>query len=247
MRFCLSLNLEKNEFPLDYRRVILSYIKNALLNCNDGKYYDSYFKDTIQKDYCFSVVLPRPKYMKDKILLENKLIKILFSTNDKNKTGFILFSAFISQKNKSFSIPNNNSMKLKNISNQKEQEITNSKVIFKTSKGSGICIRNHNKETNLDTYYTFNDENFQEQLKIVLKNQAITAGFSKYEVGNIKINPIQCKKVVVKHYKSYIDTTVGMFEMQGGSKLLQYFYNVGIGSRKSAGFGMLDLVTQDLL
>ncbi|MEG2869298.1 MAG: CRISPR-associated endoribonuclease Cas6 [Terrisporobacter sp.] len=247
MRFCLSLNLEKNEFPLDYRRVILSYIKNAISNCNNGKYYDSYFKDTIQKDYCFSVVLPKPKYTKDKILIENKEIKILFSTDDKKKTGFILFSAFISQKNRSFLIPNNNSMTLKNISNQKDQEITNSKVIFKTSKGSGLCVRDHNKETNMDTHYIFNDEKFQEKFKVVLKNQAIQAGFSDHEVESIKFNPIQCKKVVAKHYRSYIDTTVGMFEMQGNSKLLQYFYNAGIGSRKSAGFGMIDLVTQDLL
>ena len=26
---------------------------------------------------------------------------------------------------------------------------------------------------------------------------------------------------------------------------LQYFYDQGIGSRKSAGFGMIDLITQD--
>lgn len=247
MRFCLTLKLEKDEFPLDYRRVILSYIKNAISNCNDGKYYDNYFKDTIQKDYCFSVVLSRPEYTKDKILLDNKEVKILFSTEDKRKTGFILFSAFISQKNKTFSIPNNNSMTLKNISNQKEEEIINSKVIFKTSRGSALCVRDHNKENNRDTHYVFNDNQFEEKMKVVLKNQARQAGFSDYEIESIKFNPIQCKKIVAKHYKLYIDSTVGMFEMQGDSKLLQHFYNVGLGSRKSAGFGMIDLVTQDLL
>lgn len=247
MRFYLNLKLERNEFPLNYRRVILSYIKNAISNCNDGKYYDSYFKDTIQKDYCFSVVLPKPKYLKDKVILENNEIKILFSTDDKNKTGLILFSAFIAQKNKKFLIPNNNSMTLKNISNQKQHQITNSKVIFKTSKGSGICVRDHDKESNIDKHYIFSDEKFQEKLKIVLKNQATNAGFSQEDIDNLKINPIQCKKIVVKHYNLYIDCTVGMIEMQGNSKLLQYFYNVGIGSRKSAGFSMVDLVTQDLL
>ncbi len=246
MRFYLTLKLEKNEFPIDYRRVILSYIKNALSNCNDGKYYDSYFKDTIQKDYCFSVVLPRPKYEKDKIILENKQIKILFSTDDKNKTGLKLFSAFIAQKNKTFIIPNN-SMTLKSISNQKQQEINNSKVIFKTSPGSCICVRDHNKETNTDKHYIFNDEKFQEKFKIVLKNQALNAGFREVEIDNLKVNPIQCKKIVVKHYNSYIDATIGMIEMQGDSKLLQYFYNVGVGSRKSIGFSMVDLVTQELL
>lgn len=247
MRFYLSLKLEKNEFPLDYRRVILSYIKNAISNCNNGKYYDSYFKDTIQKDYCFSVALPRPRYEKDKIILDNDEIKILFSTDDKNKTGLILFSAFIAQKNNEFLIPNNNSMTLKNISNQKQQEITNSKVIFKTSTGSAICVRDHNKESNIDKHYIFNDEKFQEKFKIVLKNQAINAGFREQEIDTLRINPIQCRKIVAKHYKTYIDSTVGMIEMQGDSKLLQYFHNVGLGSRKSAGFGMVDLVTQDLL
>lgn len=247
MRFYLTLQLEKNEFPLDYRRVILSYIKNAISKCNDGKYYESYFKDTIQKDYCFSVAFPKPKYTKDKIILENKEIKILFSTDDKNKTGLILFSAFIAQKNKSFSIPTQNSMTLKSISNQNQQEITNSKVIFKTSKGSGLCVRDHDKETNKDMHYIFNDEKFREKFTIVIKNQALQAGFSENEINEIKINPIQCKKVVAKHYNMYIDTTVGMFEMQGSSKLLQYFYNTGLGSRKSAGFGMIDLVTQDLI
>lgn len=247
MRFYLTLKLEKEEFSLDYRRVILSYIKNAISSCNDGRYYDNYFKDTIQKDYCFSVILPKPKYMSDKIILDSKEIRVLFSTDDSRKTGFILFSAFISQKNKMFKIPNNNSMTLKNISNQKNQEITNSKVIFKTSQGSGLCVRDHNKETNIDKHYVFNDKLFQDKLKIVIKNQAINAGFSKDDVDSIKFNPIQCKKIVVKHYKSYIDSTVGMFEMQGNSKLLQYFYNVGLGSRKSAGFGMIDLISQDLL
>lgn len=247
MRFYLTLKLEKNEFPLDYRRVILSYIKNAISSCNDGKYYDVYFKDTTQKDYCFSVVLPKPKYEKNKIVLDNDEIKILFATDDKNKTGLILFSAFIAQKSNKFSIPNNNSMTLKSISNQKQQEITNSKVIFKTSKGSGICVRDHNKESNIDKHYIFNDEKFQEKFKIVMKNQLINAGFAEQEIDNLKINPIQCKKVVAKHYNSYIDSTIGMIEMQGNSKLLQYLYNTGVGSRKSAGFGMVDLVTQDLL
>lgn len=247
MKFYLTLEIEKSNFPLDYRRVVLSYIKNAVSKCNDGKYYDKYFKDTIQKDYCFSVVLPKPKFNKDKILLDGNEIKILFSTDDKLKTGLILFSAFIAQKNKRFPIPDNNSITLKKITQQKENLITNSKVIFKTTKGSGLCVRDHNKETNKDTHYVFSDEKFEERLKVVLKKQAIEAGFSEYEAENIKFKPIQCKKVVAKHYNIYIDTTIGMFEMEANNRLLQYFYDAGLGSRKSAGFGMVDLITQDLL
>ena len=73
------------------------------------------------------------------------------------------------------------------------------------------------------------------------------AGFSEDEINKIKVSPIQCKKVVVKHYGRYIDITTGMFEIQANNEILQYFYDQGIGSRKSAGFGMIDLITQDLL
>lgn len=247
MRFTLTLELKDRIFPIEYRKLVLSYIKNALSECNNGKYYDEFFKDTIQKDYCFSVVLPRAKFNKDNIELEGNEIKILFSTEDKKKVGFILFSAFILQKNKAYPLKNNNFMVLKNIKNEKEEEILNSKAIFKTTIGSGICVRDHDRESNKDIYYVYSDKEFREKLQVILNNELIKAGFTKEEANEIKVNPIQCKKVVVKHYRRYIDTTIGMLEIQADNKILQHFYNVGIGSRKSAGFGMLDLVTQDLL
>lgn len=247
MRFTLTLELKERIFPMEYRKLILSYIKNALSECNNGKYYDEFFKDTIQKDYCFSVVLPKAKFNKDNIELEGNEIKILFSTEDKKKVGFILFSAFILQKNKAYPLKNNNFMVLKNIKNEKEEEILNSKAIFKTTIGSGICVRDHDRESNKDIYYVYSDKEFREKLQVILNNELIKAGFTKEEANEIKVNPIQCKKVVVKHYRRYIDTTIGMLEIQADNKILQHFYNVGIGSRKSAGFGMLDLVTQDLL
>lgn len=247
MRFCLVLELKEQVFPIEYRKVILSYIKNAITKCNDGKYYDKFFKDTTQKDYCFSVVLPKPVFTKNEIKLDRNDIKILFSTDDKSNVGFILFSAFIAQKNKPYPLANNNFMTLKSINNQKREEILNSKAIFKTTLGSGLCVRDHDRETNRDNYYVYSDGNFRNKLQVVLVNELKRSGFTEDEANEIKVNPIQCKKVVVKHYRRYIDTTTGIFEIQGNNKILQHLYDAGIGSRKSMGFGMLDLVTQDLL
>ncbi|MGG7057091.1 CRISPR-associated endoribonuclease Cas6 [Clostridium tertium] len=247
MRFSLTLQIKESVFPIEYRKVILSYIKNAISKCNDGKYYEEFFKDTKQKDYCFSVILPKSKFTKDEILLEKDEIKINFSTNNNLKLGFILYNAFIAQKNKTYPLPNSNFMTLKSIANQKGEEIYNNKVIFKTSLGSGLCVRSHDREENNDIYYVYTDEEFREKLNIVLTNQLLKAGFTKLEAKDVKINPIQCKKVVVKHYRRYIDITTGIFEIQGNNKILQYFYDSGMGSRKSMGFGMVDLVTQDLI
>lgn len=247
MRFSLTLELKEASFPIEYRAVILSYIKNAISKCNNGKYYDKFFKNTNQKDYCFYVVLPKSKFNKEKIELENKEIRIFFSTGNSEKTGLILFNAFIAQKNKVYPLPNSNSMILKSISTQKKELISNSRVIFKTTIGSGICVREHDRNNNKDKYYVYSDNEFRDKIKSVVMNQVIKAGFTKKEANKIRINPIKCKKVVAKHYRRYIDITTGIFEIQGNNEILQYFYNEGIGSRKSAGFGMVDLVTQDLL
>lgn len=242
MRFYLIMELEKNTFPIDYRRVILSYIKKALSEMSDGKYYDTYFKDTIQKDFSFSLQLPNPKFNKNEITLDKNEIKILFTTDDNKKTGLLLQQGFIKQKYKPFSIPNSNTITLKQVIQQRTQKITNSKVIFKTY---GLCIRDHDKQTNKDIHYIYNDENFNEQLKIVLNNQASQVGFSRSMVDSIKFIPLNCKKVLVKHYNTYVDTTVGTFLLEGPPSLLQYFYNAGMGSRSTM-FGYIDIVTQDL-
>ena len=242
MRFYLTFELEKNSMPKDYRRIILSYIKKSLSEILDGRYYSQYFKDTIQKDFNFSLKLPKAEFTKDEIILEDNNIKVLFTCDDRQKTGLLLQQAFMKQKNKKFLIPNQNSITLKQIHQQREVKITNSKVIFKTY---GLCVRDHNKETNKDKYYVYSDEKFNEQLKVVLKNQISQAGFSKDIVDSIKFSPINCKKVLVKHYDTYVDTTVGSFLLEGNPLLLQYLYNVGLGSRNVA-FGFLDLVTQDL-
>ncbi len=242
MRFYLTFELEKNSLPKDYRRIILSYIKKSLSEILDGRYYSQYFKDTIQKDFCFSVQLSKAKFTKDEIILSDNSIKVLFTCDDRQKTGLLLQQAFIKQKNKKFLIPNKNSITLKQIHQQREQKITSSKVIFKTY---GLCVRDHNKETNKDKHYVYSDEKFSEQLKVVIKNQISQTGFSKDIVDSIKFSPINCKKVLVKHYNTYVDTTVGSFLLEGNPLLLQYLYNVGIGSRNTM-FGFLDLVTQDL-
>ena len=171
MRFSLTLELKEASFPIEYRAVILSYIKNAISKCNNGKYYDKFFKNTNQKDYCFSVVLPKSKFNKEKIELENKEIRIFFSTGNSEKTGLILFNAFIAQKNKIYPLPNSNSMILKSISTQKKELISNSRVIFKTTMGSGICVREHDRNNNKDKYYVYSDNEFRDKIKSVVMNQ----------------------------------------------------------------------------
>lgn len=100
---------------------------------------------------------------------------------------FIIYNALLNQRNKKFPLPEGNSMTLVNITQIKSEEIKSSKIIAKTTIGSGLCVREHNPETNKDKYYVFNEEGFEQQLYKILEQQGINAGFSKTICSNIKL------------------------------------------------------------
>ncbi len=137
-------------------------------------------------------------------------------------------------------------MKLNSIIEKKVEKIYSQKIIIRTAMGSGLCIRDHNREKNEDNYYIYSDENFQEKMKMILNAQGIRAGFSEKIMNELRCKPLNCKKIVVKHYNHYINISAGMFQMEGQPEVLNYFLNAGMGSRHSAGFGLIELVAQDL-
>lgn len=99
----LVFELKKPMMSLDYRRMILSWLKASLTECNKGKYYERYFRlDSPRKDYCFTVLMVSPKFTKEKILLKEPRIRVIFSADDRNRSGLIFFAAFLTMKNKRF-------------------------------------------------------------------------------------------------------------------------------------------------
>lgn len=246
MKLELNFILKNLELPLDYRKIMISFIKKSLTEANGGEYFDRFYKDTIAKSFSFSIVLSRPDFQKEKIILAKPQLKVSFSAVDLDKVALIMYSAFIAQKNKSFPLPYRNEMKLVSIHEKKTEKIVTNKVIFRTSLGSGLCIRDHVREQNVDNYYVYNDDLFLEKLKIVLINQAFRSGFAKNKAENLKCKPLNCKIVPVKHYNRFIPISTGLFQFEAEADLLQYFYDAGMGSRHSAGFGLLELIAQDL-
>lgn len=247
MRLELSFELGKNFFQVDYRKNFISYIKHSLTKYHDGQLYEKFYKDTISKNFSFSVIFHKPMYKKEIIELNGNKIALIISADDRDNTGLYLFSSFIAQKNVKFPLPQGNFMVLKKITQKREVNIERSKIILKTVTGSGLCVRQHSRTDNKDTYYVYNDDGFLEQLQLVLGEQALNAGFLKQQVQHINFKPVSCRKVVAKHYGAYIDLTVGMFAMEADPKILQYFYTAGMGSRHSSGFGLVDLVTDDCI
>ena len=60
---------------------------------------------------------------------------------------------------------------------------------------------------------------------------------------SIKITPIRPKKTVVKHYNQFIESSIGSFILEGNPAVLDYLYKACVGSRRSSGFGLFEVIS----
>jgi CRISPR-associated endoribonuclease Cas6 len=48
--------------------------------------------------------------------------------------------------------------------------------------------------------------------------------------------------MVITHFNQYMTTNKGIIEIAANPEILQLLYDVGIGVRRSQGFGMLEII-----
>lgn len=240
MKIELQFLVKKNVFPLDYRRIFISFLKNCISNCNKGEYKDKYYEPGREKEYSFAIFFEKPRFLKEKIELGLGKVKMIFSTSDK-LTGFIFYSAFLENRNKKIPLEQDNEMTLIRVNEVNQQKIINQQALFQTA--SPLCIRQHNQQSNQDYYYSYSSKEFKETFLQVVRRQLLNAGFPDEHLAGLNIEPIYCKKVIVKHYNCNIECTLGKILLEGNQLILQYLLEAGFGSRKSSGFGMLELVS----
>ena len=217
MRMKLYFILENNKMPIDYRRSIISFIKLSLSEYSEKvfkKYYNQ--KDNIIKPYAFSVFFRQPEFCEKEIILNNKQFEMNM-TIESYETAINMYNAFNHQKNKKFSI-NQNSWVLQNIVLIPEKEIKDNKIVIKFQ--APLCVRK--REENKDYYYSFENEKFEETLKMNVKEQLKITNISLESVDTLKITPIKAKKVIIKFYEKQIECSTGIFALEGDIELLSY-------------------------
>ena len=100
-------------------------------------------------------------------------------------------SAFIKQKGNNFSAPLGNVFTLTNIS-QLGDKTTNSNTAL-VNMLSPLCIREHSREENKDSYYSVASDNFEEYANKIIQKQLINSGFDNEMVKCFSIQPINSK------------------------------------------------------
>ena len=240
MRFVLNFELDTVIIPVEIRRTMISFFKKSLTEAHNSKYYPEFFTGTQIKDYSFSVIFPLDKYLGEEIYLKKPEMKVIVSCSEKNNIGFLLVNVFLSQRNKNFPLPKNTHMILRDVRIVEEKNISGEEVIFQTTIGGGIVVRDHNKEKNKDIYYSVGDEKFEEVLNWLMKERFKRLGYPEdiYKNSNCKL--LEGRKIVVKHFDLKFPITIGKFKVNAPKILLEELYRTGMGSRLSQGFGLLE-------
>lgn len=237
MRLKLIFDLENEHFPIQYRKNIMSFIKLSLSQYNEESYKKLYHeRDNIIKPYTFAIFLKGAKFKEEEILVESKKVEINIAVADQ-EIAVILYNSFNHQKNKKFSI-DKNSMTLQDISMLLEKEIKEDTIMIKLM--SPLIARN--RENQKDFYYSFEHKEFLETLKINIKEQLKITNIPIEYIDNFEIETIEGKKVITKFYEKKIEGTLGIFKLSGNKELLKYLYQAGIGSKRSSGFGMFQII-----
>ncbi len=242
MRLRLNFHTrDENKFPVNYRECIMSWIKHGLSNDGAFNYLVPVYGsgEPIQKTFTFAVRLPKSSFFSEYIQLSEKHFDMYLSVSNPSD-AITLYNAFNGQRFKEFALPLENSCTLVNISMQQEKEIKTNEIVCQLAMP--LAVREHDKVTNKDRWFIYSDADFQERLHDVVLAQIITAGLDKSLIDGFSCEPINCKKTVVRFKGAMIQSTLGIIKLNGNIELLRLLYQGGIGSKKSAGFGYLNII-----
>ncbi len=135
-------------------------------------------------------------------------------------------------------------LELKDVFARRGKNITSSQIKCKTL--SPFLIRVHNRQMNKDEYKLLSEDNLQEcnrHLNIIMGKIFRDVLGREYE---IKVVPEKIKKLPVKVQEGenigVIVSNQGTFYLEGEEKVLQMLYQTGIGSRRSYGFGLFEVI-----
>ncbi|WP_353097514.1 CRISPR-associated endoribonuclease Cas6 [Tissierella praeacuta] len=242
MRYNVELILSNENIPKDKNRIILSFLKH-IYESYDKNYYESLYEaeENKRKNFTFSLYMPNCKFTKEEIIIPEKKIILNFSTSDM-KDSIFFYNAILANRGKSYNIKGN-SITVRNININKEKPITDDYAVY--SSMSPIVVREHKGDNKKTWYYSLNEEKGEEIFINNLRNQLLDnfGEERKLDIEEIKVEVLErSKEVKVKHYGIEVLSNICKIKVQAKPYILDYLYKAGIGSRKSSGFGMVDLV-----
>lgn len=272
MRFSCKIFIEKNTLiPNDYRRYLLSMIKEAIKNSgNDGEdFYNTFYNRNKQKPFTFSAFFPIKKEDGEN-KLDGDFFNFYFSSNDYEFLMRVYNGLLAINKSKEndFEIFSSKISDIKNFYLIPEKRFDKNEAVFKTlspfllrSTENGdyylypdnVRIQTKDPSKNLSQYKywknsnTFIDE-FKKSLSKLVQNELSAENKEKLS-ENINVELLNVVAVPILHgsgnqehqYSMTFPGIKGKIKISANPEVLKLFYDIGIGARRSEGFGMLEV------
>lgn len=241
MRIRLTLRTEKKEFPRDYRPVLVSLLKKALSEYDEDIFMQFYSKQkTVMKHFSMAVFFRHPVFNENKIELAADKVELTISSN-LLKELMVLMTALLRLKKSGykFPLPGANAMLIEKIIKLQDKEISG-EMIIKFS--SPLLLREHDRTANRDRYITVEDDDFKEQFYRIARAELELLGMPAALADGLQIEPLEAHKTVLPAFGHNVGASLGMFRLSGRQEALRLFYEAGISSRRSQGFGMFDII-----
>jgi CRISPR-associated endoribonuclease Cas6 len=253
MRLCLEIEAKRGmEVPPCSRAQVLSLIKEAFRRSDEfgGLFLQKWYNGNIPKPFSFSVYFPLSK--KDgKVYLTKDYFRIIFSTSDYEFLHRFYNGVLkLVEEYKLFG----NSLKIKNKFLLPKRKFARTQAILKTI--SPLLLRD---KENTNTYLypvdgPIKDKDIQLKAKywkgVELDDykKALEENLSYLAKERVSITEILIKEVfpvpVCSTRHSFKVTYPGVkcyLKLSGSPSALELLYYIGIGARRSEGFGMLEL------
>ena len=238
MRIKLEFELLKKEFPVDYTRPMISFLKCSLEGYDKTFYEKVFLNGTSAKNYSFSCYFHKARFGQNYLTTEGNVMKVIFSCSNELDSALFL-NAFIGQYKKPFRLPNDNNMTLKKIEVLPVVEVDKETVLVKFL--SPLLVQKHCRENNKSWFYTPENIEFEDVLNYVLQRQLQESG-TGVKVESISLKPIQMKSLIVPVFGGKVPASGGTFELTSSPDVINYLYKAGIGSKRGAGFGLFVII-----
>ncbi len=230
--------------PVGYMRNLQALIYNLIdkvkadwLHQNGFEYEKRRFKL-----FTYSQILEKPRYIKaEKKFVFPQTISFYISSPVNWILEEIARNSLLSDRLRLGA----NMINLNGVEVCKQPVIDGNKIIIKTltpiEVHSTLVKSDGTKKT---YYYSPREKEFSELINLNLKKK--WEAFHKKEMkGELKIYPVnfnKCKERVLNFKGIIIKGWSGHFFIEGDVGILKFTLDVGLGSRNSAGFGMIDIV-----
>lgn len=239
MKIIMNFTLQKSELVKNYSPAFVSFVKNALSKYDENLFNGIYKSEPDkEKDFCFAVRLDKPKFESDKITLNSENVQVTMSILS-SVEGIDFYNAFLKQKNKSYPFPCGNSITLNQVRMENHKPVHSQKVLIKMC--SPLLVRKH--EADVDTYLAYNDEDFQRCFSLSV-NKMLNNLVPDVTDTNIEIISVKPFKTVVNTFGNKITGNIGIYQLNADTKVIDQLNHLGIGSRRSQGFGMFEIVAE---